>query len=36
MIDETIAQINEATQKAYERERLEGLQYTSGNLNRNV
>lgn len=36
MIDETIEQINEAIQKAYSRERLEGLQYTSGNLNKEV
>ena len=36
MIDETIAQINEVIARAYERERLEGLQYTSGNLNREV
>lgn len=36
MLDETIEQINEAINKAYNRERLEGLQYTSGNLYKEV
>lgn len=36
MIDETIEQINEAVNKAYFRERLEGLQYTNGNLYKEV
>lgn len=36
MIDETIEQITEAINKAYIREKLEGLQYTNGNLYREV
>lgn len=36
MIDETIEQINEAINKAYVREKLEGMQYTNGNLYREV
>lgn len=36
MIDETIEQITEAINKAYVREKLEGLQYTNGNLYREV
>ena len=36
MIDETIEQINEAVNKAYVREKLEGMQYTNGNLYREV
>lgn len=36
MIDETVDEMNEAISKAYQRERLEGLQYTSGNLNKEV
>lgn len=34
MIDETIDEINEAIDKAYTREKLEGPQYTNGNLYR--
>ncbi len=36
MLDETIEQINEAVNKAYIREKLEGMQYTNGNLHREV
>ena len=36
MIDETIEQMNEAIQKAYCREKLEGKQYTNGNFYREV
>ncbi|MCI9087145.1 MAG: U32 family peptidase [Clostridia bacterium] len=36
MMDETIEQINEAISKAYIREKLEGMQYTNGNLHREV
>ncbi len=36
MIDETISQINEAIKKAYLREKLEGMQYTNGNLYKEV
>ena len=36
MIDETIEQINEVISKSYNRERLEGMQYTNGNLYREV
>ena len=36
MIDETIEQINEVIQKSYHREKLEGMQYTNGNLYREV
>lgn len=36
MMDETIEQINEAISKAYIREKLEGIQYTNGNLHREV
>ncbi len=36
MIDETIEQINAAISKAYNREKLEGMQYTNGNLYREV
>lgn len=36
MIDETIEQMNEAINKAYVREKLEGMQYTNGNLYRNI
>lgn len=36
MIDETIDQINEAVSKAYSRQKLEGLQYTNGNLYKEV
>lgn len=36
MIDETIEQINEVINKAYVREKLEGTQYTNGNLYREV
>jgi len=36
MLDETIEQIKEAINKAYIREKLEGMQYTNGNLHREV
>lgn len=36
MIDETIEEINNAVSKAYIREKLEGSQYTNGNLYREV
>ena len=36
MLDETIDRINEVIDKAYCRERLEGMQFTNGNLNREV
>lgn len=36
MLDETISQINEIIDVAYHREKLEGDQYTNGNLNREV
>lgn len=36
MIDETIDEINEVVNTAYCRERLEGMQYTNGNLYREV
>lgn len=36
MIDETIEQINEAVSAAYNREKLEGKQYTNGNLYKEV
>lgn len=36
MIDETIEEMNEAISKAYNREKLEGMQYTNGNLYREV
>ena len=36
MIDENIDEINKAVNKAYNREKLEGLQYTNGNLYREV
>lgn len=36
MIDETIEEINNAISKAYIREKLEGSQYTNGNLYREV
>ena len=35
-IDESISEINKAVDKAYNREKLEGLQYTNGNLYREV
>lgn len=35
-IDETIDEMNKAIDKAYNREKLEGLQYTNGNLYREV
>lgn len=36
ILDESINEINEAVDKAYNREKLEGLQYTNGNLYREV
>lgn len=36
MIDESIEQINEVVNKAYNREKLEGMQYTNGNLYKDV
>lgn len=36
ILDESIDEINEAVDKAYNREKLEGLQYTNGNLYREV
>ena len=36
MIDETIEQMNKVISSAYNRERLEGIQYTNGNLYREV
>ena len=36
ILDERINEINEAVDKAYNREKLEGLQYTNGNLYREV
>lgn len=36
MIDESIDKINEAVSKAYNREKLEGLEYTNGNLYREI
>ena len=36
ILDESINEINEAVAKAYNREKLEGLQYTNGNLYREV
>ena len=36
MTDETIEQMNEIISKAYNREKLEGMQYTNGNLYREV
>lgn len=36
MIDESIEQMNEAVSKAYNREKLEGMQYTNGNLYKEV
>ncbi len=36
MIDETIDEINNVINTAYERKRLEGKQYTNGNLNKEV
>ena len=36
ILDESIDEINEAVVKAYNREKLEGLQYTNGNLYREV
>lgn len=36
MIDETIEEMNEIIETAYNREKLEGLQYTNGNLYREV
>ena len=36
LLDESINEINEAVDKAYNREKLEGLQYTNGNLYREV
>lgn len=36
ILDESINKINEAVDKAYNREKLEGLQYTNGNLYREV
>lgn len=36
ILDESINEINEAVDKAYNREKLEGLQYTTGNLYREV
>ena len=36
ILDESINEINEAVGKAYNREKLEGLQYTNGNLYREV
>ena len=35
-IDESISEINKAVDTAYNREKLEGLQYTNGNLYREV
>lgn len=36
ILDESINEINKAVDKAYNREKLEGLQYTNGNLYREV
>lgn len=36
ILDESINEINEAVDKTYNREKLEGLQYTNGNLYREV
>lgn len=36
ILDESIDEINEAVDKAYNREKLEGFQYTNGNLYREV
>lgn len=36
MIDETIEEMNHIIQIAYNREKLEGNQYTNGNLHREV
>lgn len=36
MLDETIDEINHIIDITYEREKLEGEQYTNGNLNREV
>lgn len=36
ILDETVEQINEAIEKAYNREKLEGNEYTNGNLYREV
>lgn len=36
MLDETIDEINHIIDITYEREKLEGQQYTNGNLNREV
>lgn len=36
MVDETIEQINQVIEVAYNRERLEGMQYTNGNLYKEV
>lgn len=36
ILDESINEINDAVNKAYNREKLEGLQYTNGNLYREV
>lgn len=36
MLDETIEQMNEVINKAYTRDRLEGMQFTNGNLHREV
>lgn len=36
MIDENIQEINHIIDVAYHREKLEGQQYTNGNLNREL